>query len=291
MTPKERAKSLILDIAYDIVGAFMYAVGIHSFLSPNHIAPGGVSGLSVLVNYLTGWPLGVLVLVLNIPLLLLAARFLGMSFTLKTLKTVAIMTVMLDVVMPLWLPVYEGNPILAALFGGVAMGAGMGIVFMRGSTTGGSDIASRLIQLRFPYMQIGRVLLLVDVVVLALAAIVYRNIETALYGMISLFTGSRIIDSLLYGLDTGQLCFVISEKNREIADEVMKQLDRGVTLLHGEGAYRGDGKKVLMCAVRKQQSYRLRAIIHEIDPTAFMIAADAGEILGHGFRPLGRDIH
>ena len=278
-------KKIGLDVLGDIAGSLVFAVGLHCFTVPNHIAPGGVSGLSTLANYLWNAPIGLVSFLINVPLLLLALKFLGRSFTLRTLRTVAIMSIVMDVVI-VPVPVYTGNTILAALFGGVCMGAGLAIVFMRGSTTGGSDIVSRLLQLKYPYLPIGRLILFIDLAVLLLAALTYRNIETLLYGMIAIFTSTRIIDSLLYGLDSGRLLIIMSEQPQQIADEIIARVGRGVTFLNGEGAYSGISRKVILCAVRNQQYFRIKRIVNEIDPEAFLVVTEANEILGYGFNPL-----
>lgn len=284
---ESKLKKMSLDLLFDILGSVVYAVGLHCFTVPNRIAPGGVSGLSTILNYLWGAPIGLTSFLINVPLLLLAFRFLGRAFALRTLRTVVVMSVLLDSVAP-FLPAYTGNPILAALFGGACMGAGLALVFMRGSTTGGSDIVSYLVQLKYPYLPIGRLILLINVAVLLLAALAYQNIETLLYGMIAIFTSSQVIDNLIYGMDSGRLLIVMSERPKEIADEIIARVGRGVTFLNGEGAYSGLSRKVILCAVRNQQYFRIKKIVTEIDPEAFLIVTEANEILGYGFNPLNR---
>lgn len=285
---KEKSKNLALDLLHAVAGAAILAVGISCFVEPARFAPGGVSGLSILVNFLTGLPVGLVNLAINIPLLLLAWRFLGKRFTLHTMATVLIQSALIDLV-PLWLPAYTGERIMAALFGGVASGVGLALVFMRGATTGGTDIVSRLLQLRFRHLSIGRLLFSVDVMVLLLSVVVFRDIEAGLYGMIAIFVSGRVLDNILYGLDTGKVLLIISEKNREIADRIMETLSRGVTFLHGSGAWSGAEKQVLLCAVRRQQCYRVEEIIRGVDKEAFVIVMEANEIVGEGFRPITED--
>ena len=285
---KEKAKGFVMDVLCDALGGIIFAVGIACFVGPAQIAPGGVSGLSILVNYLTGLPVGTVNLGFNIPLLLLAWCFLGRVFTLRTLRSVFIQSVMIDLV-SLWLPAYTGERIMAALFGGVAVGAGLALVFMRGSTTGGTDIVSRLIQLRFRHVSIGKLLFMVDTAVLLLSVAVFRNIETGLYGMITIYTSNRILDGILYGLDTGKVVLVISEKNQQIAQQVMDRLERGATFLQAEGAWSGQEKKVLLCVVRAVQCYRVEEIVRAADPDAFLVVMEANQIAGEGFRPITSD--
>lgn len=276
---------LAVDLLYDIMGGLIYAVALVCFVAPAQIAPGGVSGISVIVSHLTGLPLGALNLAMNIPLLILAWRFLGHGFTLRTLKTVGIQVVLIELASALF-PVYQGEPILAALFGGVGIGAGLGVVFMRGSTTGGTDIISRLIQRRFRHVSIGKLLFLIDLMVLTASVLVFRNLEVGLYGMIAIFTTSRLLDSFLFGLYTGKLVLVISNWGEEISQAILSRLDRGVTFLKGEGGYSGQDKRILLCAVRAAEHHRVEEIIKEIDPDAFTITLQATEIVGEGFRPI-----
>lgn len=282
MESKISAKTLLTDILFDIVGCFGLAVSVQTFSAPNNLAPGGVSGIAILVNYLFGLPISLVSLLLNIPLLILAWLFLGRAFTLKTIKSVAIMTVLLELCANL--PVYQGNMILAALYAGVCQGVGLALVFMRSSTTGGTDVASRLIQLRFPHVPVGTLMIAVDGLVLIASAVVYRNIENALYAMIVIFVGGRIIDSLLYGLDTGKVMMIISVHQQQIARKIHDELERGCTVLDGRGSYTGSERPVLLCAVRKQQYIELKKIVWSVDPNAFMFALEATEIIGEGFK-------
>ena len=285
---KEKAKEFVLDLLYTVAGAAILAVGVSCFVGPAQIAPGGVSGLSILVNFLTDLPVGAVNLAFNIPLILLAWKFLGRRFTLRTLVTVLIQSVLMDVI-TLWIPVYTGERIMAALFGGVASGVGLALVFMRGSTTGGTDIVSRLLQLRYRHLSIGRLLFSVDVVVLLLSVAVFRNIEAGLYGMIAIFASGKVLDNILYGLDTGKVLLVVSGKNQEIAARIRETLKRGVTFLHGSGAWSGAERQVLLCAVRAQQCYRVEEIVRGVDKEAFVIVLEATEIAGEGFRPITED--
>lgn len=274
-----------LDLLFDFVGCGIFSVAMHMFMVPNQIAPGGVSGLSVMFNYLTGIPIGALSLFINIPLLLLGWKFLGRKFALKTLKTVVIMSFMIDYV-GVHLPEYKGDALLASLFAGALMGSSLAIIFMRGATTGGSDIISRLLQRKYPYLQLGKILLGIDVVVILLSAVVFGRIETALYGMVTVFTSSRMIDSVLYGMDTGKLVYIMSQKSGEISKQVISELHRGCTLMKSTGAFTGEESQVLMIAVRRTQYFQLKRIVHDIDPKAFIIVTDSSEVIGQGFKDI-----
>lgn len=280
------AKRFMTDILYDLAGCLLLSISITCFSAPNNIAPGGVTGLSILGNYLFDIPISVFTFALNIPLLILAWRFLGREFTLKTMKSVLILTALLQLIEMLNVPVYKGDIILAAVYGGVLSGAGIAMVFMRSSTTGGTDIASRLIQLKVPAMSVGKLILCVDALVLITAAFVYQNIENALYGLIEIFASTSLIDSLLYGLDTGKFMMIMTKRPDEISRGVIERLNRSCTLLEGKGSFTKREQPVVMCVVRKAQYFELKRIVHDIDPKAFMVALEASEIVGEGFKDI-----
>lgn len=272
-------------IGGDIIGSFLYAVGVHCFTSAHNIAPGGATGVAIILNYLTGLPIGILMFAINIPLLLLGWRFLGHKFTIRTMVSVAILTVIMDYVV-IHLPVYDGDTLLASLFGGVVMGAGLAIVFMGGSTTGGTDIVTRLVQIRYPHMQLGRLVFMVDLVVIGASMLVFRSIDSALYAIIAMFTTGQLIDALLYGLNTGKLVLVVTSKSEELAKRIISELNRGVTILDGRGGFSGARRDMLVCAVRNAQYFKLKALAYELDPRSFVIVTSASEIRGEGFQPI-----
>lgn len=279
---RQNLKTLLTDLLFDVVGSFLFAISIQTFSAPNNLAPGGVSGAAILLNDLFGWSISVVNLAFNVPLLLMAWFLLGHKFTINTLKSVLVMTVMLELCAGL--PIYQGDLVLASLCAGVLQGVGLALVFMRGSTTGGADVASRLLQLRFPHISMGQMIIAIDAVVLGASAIVYHKIENALYAMIIIFVCGRIIDSLLYGLDMGTVMMIISSKPDAIAKRVHDELDRGCTVLSGSGSYTSEERPVLLIAVRKQQYTALKRIVHAADRYAFMFALEATEIIGEGFK-------
>ncbi|WP_312642123.1 YitT family protein [Hydrogenoanaerobacterium sp.] len=279
INPKELAGDLICDAACGILNGISVAM----FTAPNHIAPGGVTGIATIINYLSGLPIGTVAMLINIPLLLVAYKILGKRFTLLTLKSTFIMSFFIDLCAVV-LPPYRGNLLLAAMFGGAAGGIGLGLVFMRGSTTGGTDIMCRLAKLKYPHLPFGKVLLILDGVVILAAALVYRNMESALYALITILASSKMIDMILYGMDKGKVVYVVSTSTREIAKAIIEEMDRSATLLKSVGAYSQKDQEMLMCAVRDEQYPTLKKIVLRVDKNAFMIVADAGEILGEGWR-------
>lgn len=275
-------KRLPLDLLADLVGGFIFALGLNCFANPNGIAPGGVSGVAVILNHLFGLPLGATIFAINIPLLLLAWRFLGKEFTFLTLKTTFIQSVVIDGFAH-YLPAYQGDMLLAALFGGLGCGAGIAIIFLRGSTTGGSDIISRLLQLKWPFMPIGRMMLLVDLVIVMASMAVFHDIEVGLYAIITIFVASKVVDTVMGGTNMGRMILIISDRHREISDAITKEMDRGATLLDAHGAFSGTSRPVIMCAVRNNEYHHLKEIVKHHDPKAFMITSTVNEVLGEGF--------
>ncbi len=280
------AKRTALDGGAYLLGSICYALSVNIFTAPNQIAPGGVTGASTLLNYLFHLPIGLMILVINIPLLLAAWRRLGKEFTVRTAVVTVLSSVIIDGAAP-FLPAFRGDTILVALFGGVLAGAGLGLIYMRGATTGGSEIVARLLERKFRHIPIGRLILLVDAVVVGASAIVYRNVESALYAMVLIFVSSSVMDALVYGGDAGKMLLIMTKKEREVADRILAEMERGVTMLNATGAYTGDDRRVLLCAVRRSEVYKLRTLVADLDPDAFIIVASTDEVLGEGFKTPG----
>lgn len=282
---RKQAWELLWDGVAFLAGSFLFAVAVNVFTAPNNIAPGGLTGLATMVNYLFGAPIGTTILVFNVPLFIWGVLQINFRFILKTLAATVISSVTIDLTAGLF-PPYQGDLMLAALFSGVLSGAGLGLIFMRGGTTGGTDLVANLIGRNFRHLSLGKLVLLVDLVVVLISAFVYRNYESPLYAIINIFVSSKLIDAVLYGADTGtgKMMFIISPKNKEIAQRIMTDISRGVTELRSRGAYRGEEGEVLLCAVRRSEVYKTQDIIRLVDPDAFVIVGDAGQISGEGFK-------
>lgn len=276
-------KNLFYDICADISGSLILAIGIYCFAEKVNIAPGGVSGIAIMVKYLTNFPVGLMTLLINVPLLVLAYKFMGKHFALRTIRTVVISTIILDAVVTPFVPQYAGDRMLGSIFCGVCTGTGLGIVFLRGSSTAGTDIISHFVGKKFPHIQIGKALMLIDCIVLAASAFVFANIESALFGVVALFCQTIIIDKIVYGAEKGRNMLIISSKSAQIAERILFEKERGATFLDGEGAYSRKPTKVLMCVVRVWEYHRIKEIIYEEDPKAFVIALEAEHIMGEGF--------
>lgn len=269
-----------------LVGSFIYSVGTHSFVAPANIAPGGASGLALMVNFVTGLPVGILTMAVNIPLLVLAWIYLSRGFAISTAISCTVCSIMLDVLVAPVFPVYSGDRLLSSLFGGVIVGAGMALIFQSGSSTGGSDIFGYILQKKKPHLSIGRALIIVDGVVLALSIFVFKNVESGLLGLISLYACTRVIDTILYGSDAGSMVTIVSRSPQSIADRVILEMERSATIMEGKGAYSGQGTGVLLCTVRKSQFSRLKQIIRDTDPTAFVMVTETTEVFGEGFKEI-----
>lgn len=276
-------KRTALDGLFYVMGSVLYALSVNIFTAPNQIAPGGVTGVATLLNFLWGTPIGTMILLVNLPLLIAAWFRLGKAFTVRTLIVTVLSSVVIDATAP-FLPVFRGDKMLIALFGGVLAGAGLGLIYMRGATTGGTEVVARLLERKFRHIPIGRLILLVDALVVAASALVYRNVETALYAMVLIFVSTSLMDALVYGGDKGKMLLVMSKREQEIADAVLERMERGVTMLNATGAYTGGDRRVLLCAVRRSEMYELRSLVTDIDPGAFMIVVSTDEVLGEGFK-------
>lgn len=275
--------NFIKNIISEIFGAFSLGVAVYCFSEKVNIAPGGVSGIAIMIKYLTGLPVGLLALVINIPLLIVAYKYMGKRFALRTFRTVIICTVVLDGIVTPFFPQYSGDRMLGSIFGGICAGAGLGTVFLSGSSTAGTDIISYLVEKKFPHIQIGKALMLVDAVILAASALVFKNIESALFGAIALLAQTAIINKIVYGAEKGRSLFIISPKSEEIAKRILSERSRGATFLSAYGAYSGKESKVLMCVVRVWEYHYIKEIVYEVDPNAFVIATEAEHIIGEGF--------
>ena len=264
------------------LAAFLFGAGISLFIDPNNLAPGGVSGLSIILNRLIPVETGTLFLVLNIPIMVLGAWKFGMKFIVSTLYTIfmaSIATNLFENVPPL-----IQNPLLAALFGGALVAAGIGLTLRMGATTGGTDIIVKCMKQRKPHLKTGTIFLTVDAIIIGLGGIVFGNVETVLYSIISAMVTSRVLDLILYGRDEAKMIFIISNSPKNITDRILKELETGVTYLTGAGAYKKEEKQIIFCVVKKQNAYKAEEIVKQEDSSAFMIISSATEIYGEGYK-------
>lgn len=277
MLTKDTVKEYLLIV----LGCLLTALSFNFFFIPNEIAPGGLSGIATVIFHLFGFPVGVTTLVLNVPLFLVGIRQLGGNFGFRTLLATVLLSVFIDLVQ---VPVLTTDSLLASIYGGFLMGAGLGMIFRMNATTGGTDLFAKLIHKYFPAITVAWVLFAVDFIVVVMAAI-FLGPSQGLYAIVSLAVSAKVIDLVQEGLNAAKAVFVISDHSLEISQRIMKEMDRGVTLLSGTGAYTGNAKNVILCVVSRMQITQLKTLIHEIDPHAFAMVTDVKEVMGEGFGP------
>jgi len=266
-----------------VVGSVIYAIGFQFFLYPNNITSGGVVGTSMIINQLTGFPVGVMTILLNIPLFLIAWRHFGLDFMIGSLVGMGLSSVLVDLFAESNL-VLTNDPMLAAVIGGVVKGMGLGIIYYVGGTTGGIDIVVKILRRKLASVNFGTIMLALDTIIIAVYAMVLGRYESAMYSLIAMYVTTKVVDLVLYGIDNACICYIISEKTGEITDEIVNgTLHRGVTLLEGRGAYSGAHRDVLMCVIKRQQIGQLKRLVKGRDERAFFIVTNAKNVFGNGF--------
>jgi uncharacterized membrane-anchored protein YitT (DUF2179 family) len=282
---KDRIKPLSGEIISYIgitLGTLIMAFGFNSFSIPNKIAPGGFSGLATVVYHLTGYPVGLVTLIFTIPLFYAAFKLLGGRFGIKTFYGTILFSISVDVLMRT--PPITDDLFLASVFGGVILGAGVGVVFKFGGTTGGTDLLASIMHKYFRGISIGTWLMIIDSVVVVLAGLVFRNIEITLYSTLTMFLSMKVIDVIQEGISYAKAFYIISTKADEIAQAIMDDLERGVTLLEAKGGYTRESRSVVFCVVHRSQIFQMKSIVKDVDPQAFVILGDVYEVLGEGFK-------
>lgn len=262
--------------------SILFGAGISLFIDPNNLAPGGVSGLSIILNRLVPVETGTLFLLLNVPVIALGAWKFGWKFILSTLYAIFITsaaTNLFEQMEPL-----TREPLLGAMFGGVCTATGIGFVLRSGGTTGGTDIIVKCLKLKKPHLKTGTIFLVVDSVIIVLGGIVFGRLDAVLYSVISAATASWMLDLVLYGRDEAKMIYIISNVPTVITERILKELNIGVTYLTGTGAYKKEEKQVIFCVVKKQNAYKVEEIVKQEDTHAFMIIASATEIYGEGYK-------
>lgn len=278
--------SVILEYTLITIGTLLMAIGLIFFLEPYTIAPGGVTGLAIVIYKVMGIPIDITNLVINIPLFIIALMTLGRRFGLKT----AYGTLMLSFFIRMLMTILGKNMIivqdllLVSLYGGVLLGIGIGLVFRAGGTTGGTDLAASILNKYFPTISIPKMMMAIDLMIVALAGIVNRKLETSLYSIIALYICVKIADFIVEDLNYGKAFFIISEESQAIGKEILTVLDRGVTLLKATGFYTGKDRDVILCIVDRSQVAKLKSIAYSIDKNAFMMVTTVHEVLGEGFK-------
>lgn len=267
-----------------IVGGIIYSLSYAVFLIPHSIVPGGVSGIAMILHILLRTPVGIMVVVLNVPLFFLAVRVLGFSFGFKSVTVIVATNLLIDFfVYYLKIRTPTNNVILAAIYGGVMLGVGLGLIFRGGANTGGSDIAGQILN-RYTNMSVGMSIMAVDCAVITVAGFTTYSVERALLGYLALYISTQVIDLILEGMDYARAVFVISDKTDQIVHAIYEKIGRGVTILNGFSPYTKEDKPVIMCVITKRETGNFKTLVKGIDRAAFVILTDVFEVVGQGFR-------
>lgn len=291
MEKRNNVRLLLRNLLMIAVGSAIFSLGFDLFLEPAGISCGGVSGIAMLIVYATKskfLTVGILSALINLPLFFFGYHKIGKLFFFGSLLGMVVTSVGFDLFVRI-LPIPKTEPLVAAIFGGVIIGAGLGIVFIAGASTGGVDIVARLLKLKFRNFPIGKILLCMDLCTAVATGIVYGEFNNTLYSVITLVLSSFVLDKVVYGMDYAKVALIISDRYEEIAQAIDTQLDRGVTLLHGQGFYLRSDKFVLLSAVKRKQLAQLKDLVMSIDPSAFIILQDAHQVLGDGFKRYDRN--
>ena len=265
-----------------LVGAFIWGIGFRFFTYNVQLVSGGASGIAMIINQLTDWPIGRVTLCVNIPLFLLAWRKLGLQFMIHSTVAMVVLSVTMDLIAVIPI-VGTDDLLLAAVYGGIIKGIGLGIIYSEGLATGGGDVTVRLLRKKYPYVNLGTLMMCVDAVIVLSYAVIFSRYDKAMYTMISMFVCSKVVDIIIYGSMNAKLCYIITDYSHEVQQAISEKLRRGVTLLDGHGAYTGKRKEIILCIVKKNQMVEVRNIARAIDPAAFFVVTDAQEVFGKGF--------
>ncbi len=278
-----KIRRILWDLLLCICGSAVFSVALNMFAVPNGIVLGGLTGLGTIVNhFFPSVPIGSFIFVLNVPLFISAKLFLKKGALSRTVTVTVIFTSFIDIGAAV-IPPYRGDTMLSCIFCGILSGLGLALVFLTGATTGGTDIIAMLIKSKKPAFSMGKIILLLDGMIVLLSGIAYGEIEAVMYALIVIFLTSRVIDFVMYGSEHSKMLIIVSEKYEEISDIIMKELMRGVTLLYGKGGYSKEERTLIWCTVRASQVRILQRAVKEIDPKAFIVVSDAGEVIGSGF--------
>ena len=265
-----------------LLGSLVAAAAYPAFLVPNNIAPGGLTGVATILNFLFHWPVGTVSLLLNIPLFIIGYRAMGRIFAFRSLIATVLFSILIDI-----LPIrpVSTDPLLGTLFGGVVLGAGLGLILRGGATTGGSDMVARMVHRRLPFISVGMFLFAVDCLVV-LGAAVAIGTEQALYAFINIYVCSKVIDTVMMGFSGNKACFIMTSRWEQVTQRLMDEVGRGVTHLEAKGAYTGRQQPVVLCVAARQEIMSVKRIVQEEDEKAFMFITEAHEALGEGFSRL-----
>lgn len=277
-------KQTIIDYIVIAIGALIFSLGIVMFSAPNNIAPGGVSGIGTMLNHLFNIPIGSVILAFNIPLFIFSFKKFGKKFFYKSLYATFLTSTLIDILPFILEKHYIYSPLLASIFGGVSIGVGVGIIFLRGGTTGGADILAKLIKLKHPHLSLGTLVFIIDAVIVVSTLFVYRSIEALLYSTILFFVTSRAVDAIIFGAARSKMLLIITSSPKEISKKIMDEIGHGVTLIPASGGYTDNTKTIILSVVRPNEVAEINKFVKEIDRSAFTVITESNEVLGYGFQ-------
>ena len=282
----KKSKGIIVEALGLTIGCLSMSIGINMFLGPHTIAPGGLSGLSVVISKLTGLSVSTIMLMMGIPLIICSVKILGKKDAIKTLIGMVTLSFLLEVTSPLANISVTQDTLLSAISGAILLGAGIGIVFSVDGSTGGTDLIALMVNRVFPSIPLSKCLTFIDGMVVVSAGIVNRNLETGLYSAIALYIIVKMIDAIVSGFDYSKAFMIITEEEEVLRDAIVNEVKRGLTIIDAKGGYTSQDKRILLVVVRKKQEVHLKKLIKRVDPKAFIIVSDVYEVLGEGFSPI-----
>lgn len=281
----EKIKSIGIDLLMDMLGSFLIAIGVYNFAAASEFPVAGISGIALLFYHFFDIPIGTMSLLLNIPIVIFCYKLLGKGFFLKSLRTMIILTIFTDFVAPM-LPVYEGDLMLSCICMGLVSGLGYALIYMRDTSTGGADFVIMAVRKIRPHLSLGKIIIVMDFTVVIIGGLLLGgNIDLIIYGLISTYLLSTVVDKVMYGLDAGKLTLVVTEKGYEVAEKIDALTQRGATILKGVGSYSKLDKDVVMCACNNKQMHMVHKAVKEVDPSAFLVTTEANQVRGEGFKP------
>lgn len=278
-------KKYFIDLLADIVGSLCIAIGVYNFAAASEFPVTGVSGIALVFYYYWHLPIGLVTMLLNIPIMLICGKILGIAFIFRSLKTMLFSMFFMDVVAPL-LPVYQGELILSCICMGLFSGIGYALIYMHNTSTGGSDFITMAIRAKKPHLSIGRIMIILDCSILLICGFLMGgNVDKIIYGLIGTYIISVVVDKVMYGLDAGKVSLIVTDHGKDIAKKIYELTGRGATLLQGAGSFSQNNKQVVMCACSYKQMHVVQHAVKEVDENAFMVIMEANEVRGHGFKP------
>lgn len=277
-----KIKTAIKETVGTIIGSAIMAFGVASFLLPNQLSSGGVSGIATITYYLLKIPMGTMILIINIPLFIFAGYKIGKEYFIKSLIGTVSLSLFIDILEKY--PPVTTDRFLASIYGGVIIGIGTAIILKVGSSTGGTELVANLIKIYNPHISISKYLTIIDIVIIALNVIFFEHIEIGLYSAIAIYLYGKLVDIIFEGVYFTKLLFIISDKNEEISEGIKNEIKRGVTGLYGKGMYSDKDKLVLVCAASRGDVYKIKNLARRIDNRSFIVVANAREVLGKGFK-------